>query len=172
MMEAMRRIVSFHDRVIDLLGFVAILLVAFLTLGIAADVLIRNTGFGVIRGMLELSEYALFLITFLGAPWVLRQNGHIRIDVVLRKLPEDTARRLDGVASLAGAAVAGCLAYYAANVALQSHAAGARVIKEFIFPEWWIFAVVGACSVVLAIEFLLRLTMHRGGATARGPSGF
>src|SRR5204863_164745 len=64
---------------------------AEVTLVICLDVLLRNVH--IVPGMLgiawanEATEYALYLITVLVAPWLLRRGQHIRIDVVLRLLP-------------------------------------------------------------------------------------
>jgi TRAP-type transport system small permease protein len=43
----------------------------------------------------EMSEYMLYLITLLPAPWRLRQYRHIRVDIVLLTMPA----RLDWYAS-------------------------------------------------------------------------
>src|SRR5262245_9682561 len=58
---------------------------------ICLDVLLRNVriapGWIGIAWANEATEYALYLITVLVAPWLLRQGQHIRIDVLLRVLP-------------------------------------------------------------------------------------
>ena len=33
--------------------------------------------------VLELTEYALLWVTFLGAAWLLRQGGHVQVDVIV-----------------------------------------------------------------------------------------
>ena len=38
--------------------------------------------------LFEAVEYALYVGVFIGAPWVLRQGAHIRVDVVTAALPE------------------------------------------------------------------------------------
>ena len=35
----------------------------------------------------DLSEAALYLITLLSAPWLLRQGKHIRVDILLKAIP-------------------------------------------------------------------------------------
>ena len=42
----------------------------------------------------DLSEYALVWITFLGAPWVLLQDRHVRIELLVDVLPRATQRAL------------------------------------------------------------------------------
>ena len=53
---------------------------------IGGDV-IRNFGFGGLPWSNEVSEYILYLVTLLSAPWLLRRGQHIRVDILLRALP-------------------------------------------------------------------------------------
>ena len=39
----------------------------------------------------EVTEYALYLITLLTAPWLLRRGQHVRIDMVLVMVPPRVA---------------------------------------------------------------------------------
>lgn len=163
----MSAIARFYRHLHQLLGASVAVLFAFMAVGITVDVAMRNTGFGVIAWMLEATEYSLFLATFLGAPWVLRKGAHVRVDVVVNILPPILRRVADIVANLIALAVAGVLFYYAVRVGATAHAEGARAIKEFIFPEWWIFAVVVASAALLIVEVVLRLWRNLQPAGAR-----
>ena len=62
---------------------------------VSADIILRNltrTGFPWAN---EVSEYALYLMTLLTAPWLLRRGQHVRIDLVLT-LVADARRVADG----------------------------------------------------------------------------
>ncbi len=153
----MSAIARYYGHLHQLLGALAAILFAFMAVGITVDVVMRNAGFGVIAWMLEATEYSLFVATFLGAPWVLRKGAHVRVDVVVNVLPPGLRRAAEIFANLVALAVAGVLFYYALRVGATAHAEGARAIKEFIFPEWWIFAVVVASAALLIVEIVLRL---------------
>ncbi|MGI9464428.1 MAG: TRAP transporter small permease subunit, partial [Aestuariivirgaceae bacterium] len=62
------------------LGYLAGFALAALALLITTDVVIRNLGIGNFPWLLEVSEYVLFISTFLAAPWVLRENAHVSVD--------------------------------------------------------------------------------------------
>lgn len=148
-----------YDAVHRLLAVGAWAAVAFITVGMSVDIVLRNLRWGSIPWILEASEYAMFILAFLGAPWVLRQGGHVRVDVVLTGLPTRARAVCEAIGDAIGLAVSLVILYYASAVALASRAQGARVIKEFIFPEWWIFAFVAWTAVLLAIEFARRLAI-------------
>ena len=146
-----------HAWVHNILGFIVAAAVLFIAGGISMDVIVRNAGYGVVPWMLEATEYCLFVATFLGAPWVLHLGEHVRIDMFVTKLPRRLGRIVEIVMDATGLAVSAAILYYSASVALVARAEGALVIKELIFPEWWIFAVVSFSAFMMCLEFLIRL---------------
>jgi TRAP-type C4-dicarboxylate transport system permease small subunit len=152
----MARFARVYDLLHATLGASAACLFAFVALGTTADVVMRNVGLGTITGMLEYCEYALFAATFLGAPWVLKQGAHVRVDVLLGVLPVRAARRLELAANLIGIAVCCVLLYYAVSEARQAYIENQRIIKMFIVPSWQIIAVVAISLALLAVEFARR----------------
>lgn len=146
-----------YTRLHAFLGLVVAAAVLFIAIGISIDVIVRNAGFGVVSWMLEATEYCLFVATFLGAPWVLHLGEHVRIDMLVTKLPPRAGRIAEIAMDLTGLGVSLALLYYSARVALAARADGALVIKELIFPEWWIFALVAFSAFLLCVEFLIRL---------------
>jgi TRAP-type C4-dicarboxylate transport system permease small subunit len=134
------------------LAALAALLLGVTALAITLDVIARNVGLGTLPWILEVSEYVLPLATFLVAPWLLRRNEHVRLDVLLGKFPW-----LNPVANLVGLAVSGVLVVYGVRTILNSAAQGSMVFKSVVFPEWWLYAPVPLCFGLLSIEFLRRL---------------
>lgn len=146
-----------YDGLHSVLGVMTAILIAVMALMISTDVVMRNVGLGSIPWSLELAEYLQFVAVFLGAPWVLRLGAHVRVDVVLQAVPRPIARALDVLANIAGAAISTALLWFAGVVGFNAYEDGARVIKSFIFPEWWLFALVAFSGALLLIEFARRL---------------
>lgn len=153
----MRAVLRFYDLMLNGMGAAAALLIAAVALGMSLDVIQRNLGLGTVSWMLEASEYGIFLATFLGAPWVLRLGAHVRVDVLVQMLPRGVARALEIGGDAVGAATCGVLFYYAVAVARGSIRDEARIIKMFIIPEWWVFAIIAVAAALLVAEFLRRL---------------
>jgi TRAP-type C4-dicarboxylate transport system permease small subunit len=82
----------------------ATLLFVGMTLAICAEVLLRYGFTSPILWVVEPSEYALLWITFLGAAWVLRHGGHVRVDILLQYL-SPAALRVCGLFSAGAGAV-------------------------------------------------------------------
>jgi TRAP-type transport system small permease protein len=156
-----------YGAVLDVLMGVAALLVLGMTLMIGGDVIFRNLGGGGLPWSNEVSEYILYLVTLLSAPWLLRRGQHIRVDILLRALPGRLAYALEWLADLSGLACALYFVIYGWGVAAASYAAGAVSVKTLVLPEWWMLAILPAAFLLVAIEFVFR--MHRLANAPIGP---
>ena len=115
----------------------------------------------------EISELMLYLITMSVAPWLLRQGQHIRVDIVLQALPPRVAWGLELVGDVLGLACCAAIAWYGAQAAWASHAAGAVNIRTLITPEWWALAPLPAGFMLLGLEMVFRMLRLIDGP--RGP---
>jgi TRAP-type C4-dicarboxylate transport system permease small subunit len=138
---------------------------------ICLDVLLRNVR--VIPGVYsvpwanEVTEYALYLITMLVAPWLLRRGQHIRIDVLLRVIPRRLAWYCEWLCDLTALACCLLIAFAGFKATAASMAIGSMVVKTLTIPEWWLLAPLQACFALLAVEMLFR--MARLYASEPGP---
>jgi TRAP-type C4-dicarboxylate transport system permease small subunit len=139
---------------VDALAIVAGALLCALVVLVCMDVTSRTFHLVPMPWAPDFSEYALYGITFLGAPWVLREEGHIAIELVVERLAPRPQRAVRRAVELLGALVCAVLFYYACRQLWRSYAAQNLVYETFAFPEWWqyvlpppIFAVLFALYV-------------------------
>jgi TRAP-type C4-dicarboxylate transport system permease small subunit len=137
------------------LAAAAAVLLGVTAAAITLDVIARNVGLGTLPWILEVSEYVLPLATFLVAPWLLQRNEHVRLDVLLPRLPW-----LGRIADLVGLCVSAVLVVYGVRTILNSAQQGGMIFKSVVFPEWWLYAPVPLCFGLLSIEFVRRFA-HR-----------
>lgn len=138
-------------------GAIAAIIFGLMSLLIGFDVILRNLGYDWIPSSVELSEYMLMIATFAGAPWLLHHNGHIRVDVIVNKLPTSVARQLEVLCNLIGIVVCATLTWQSYVIAMDNATNGTLVFKELVFPEWWLNLPLLAASTLLTIEFCRRL---------------
>ena len=146
-----------YDLFYRCIGALVAALIAFIAVIISLDVIMRNVGLGTLPWMLEVSEYAQFLATFLGAPWVLKLGAHVRVDVVVGGLPDRLGRALEMLGDTIGLLASLVILYYALAITTTSLREGAMVIKILIIPEWWVFTVVAFSALLLIVEFVCRI---------------
>ena len=166
----MRRFSELYGRLLAGLALAGCAVLFAMMAVICVDVLLRNLPLvpGV-RGLPwanEVTEYALYLITMLTAPWLLRQGLHIRVDVLLRALPARVGWGAEWAVDLIALACCLVLAWYGFKAVLSSHAIGGMVVKVISVPEWWLLAPLPATFALLAIEVLLRMVRLAHGERA------
>jgi TRAP-type transport system small permease protein len=155
------RISAAWGRLLNAFAFAACAVVLVMTLMICADVLLRNVR--LIPGMQglawsnEVSEWMLYLVTMLAAPWLLRRGQHIRVDILLRAIPKQAGWYCEWIADALGLACCIAIAYYGFRATLASFFAGSLSIKTLVLPEWWILAPLPIAFVLLAVEMVFRM---------------
>ena len=155
----MQRLSDGYGRLLEWLMVTACMLLLAITLLIGLDVLLRNLGLGGIPQSNELSEDALYLVTILAAPGLLRRGQHIRVDILLRVIPPRVAWSLEWFGDVVGLICCAFFAWYGLRVTLASYLAGSVSIKTLIMPEWWIFAPMPVCFLMIGIEFIFRMRL-------------
>jgi TRAP-type C4-dicarboxylate transport system permease small subunit len=160
---------SWFDRLIDALALVAGVLLVLVALLIVADVAGRSLRLYSIAWVLEATEYMLYGLTFLGAPWLLRDQGHIAIEILVERLPAPARRQLRRVTDAIGAAICGLLFVYACRVLWRSYESGIMIQKSFVFPEWVVYLIVPPVMLLLFgvyLRWLIRPPVLAPGAAA------
>lgn len=104
-------------------------------------------------------EYLIYLMAFLGAPWVLRDRGHIVVDLMTQAFSDDMRRKLDIVTSAIGALVCALVGYYLALEWLEAFNEGRKVSEHTVFPGWFRAWMVMAPGPI--VFFLMALLFVR-----------
>jgi TRAP-type C4-dicarboxylate transport system permease small subunit len=160
------RLSNIFGRVFEALAVAAALLLLAMVVLVTADILLRNltrTGFPWAN---EVSEYALYMMTLLTAPWLLRRGQHVRIDLVLSMMPARIAWAMEALGDVIGFLLCAVMMRYGFHMAFESLRLGSLTIKNLVFPEWWLLAPLPVAFALLAAEFVLRLDR-----LWRGPAG-
>ena len=83
----MTRLSLAFGRLFDALAIIAALILLAMVVIVTADIVLRNTLRTGISWANEVSEYSLYLMTLLTAPWLLRRGQHVRLDIILTLVP-------------------------------------------------------------------------------------
>lgn len=156
-MEQKKRWVRFYDGVIDTLAVIAGVLTILVMLLTCYLVVMRYIFLRPPAWIVELSEYILLYITFFGAAWLLRKNGHVNVDIVLIFLPNSWKRALNVITAVLGSISCLILTAIASWVTANNYIRGLYSIQTLSVPKWILLAVIPLGSFLLAIQFLRRL---------------
>lgn len=144
------------DRIIGLLALLGASLLTFMMLAVCWEVVSRYfLGRGIIW-VIEFSEYNLLFITFLGTAWLLKKEGHVKMDIVLTRLNLKNQLLVNSVTSILGAILCLVIAWSGAEVAWDHLQRGLHQPTLIAPPDFPIFVVIPVGSFLLFIQFLRR----------------
>jgi C4-dicarboxylate transporter, DctQ subunit len=121
---------------------------------IVSDVVLRNLGFQSSAHFFTFTEYFLLLIPLLGAPWLVREKGHIYIELLVNTLPPRAQRVLLRVVVVGCVAVAAVLAWYGGVITVNDFLGNEKDVRSFDMPRWMLMTFMPLSFGMMAIEFL------------------
>lgn len=155
-MKLLARLTVIFDRVINLMSYLACVLLVFVMLAVSFDVSIRYIAG---RGQLwltEISEYILLYITFLVGAWVLKREGHVRIDVVLNLARPGIQAVINIITSVLCTITCLALTWYGAEITWDHFQRGVMSVKMLELPLAPIMLIIPVGFFLLFIQFLKR----------------
>ncbi|WP_334064558.1 TRAP transporter small permease [Limimaricola cinnabarinus] len=120
------------------------------------EVVSRAFGAGSRLWVIEISEYSLLYITFLGAPYLLEKNMHVTLDLVYNSLSTGWKALAQLVNSIVGLAVCLVLAVVGIDVVLDQVETGVRATTVMAPPKYWITLVLPLGTFLMAVQFLFQ----------------
>ena len=133
-------------------GFAGFLMVAMMTT-IFIDVVLRNLGYQSSAHFFTFTEYALLAVPCLGAPWLVREKGHIYVEIVFMYLG---ARQRVALRYLIGALcilVCAVLAWYGSLVTIGDFMQNEKDVRSLDMPRWLVVGWIPLSFLMMAIEF-------------------
>jgi TRAP-type transport system small permease protein len=150
----MRLIFWFNGWLVRILCVVAVIVLAIMALGVSAEVILRMFKFPSIMGLIELTEYGLFISTFFVAPHLLRTNEHIRVDIVMSRVDPVNARRVESLVLATIIAVSVVTGVIGSMILYANVRAGTLIFKDLIIPQWWLDWIIPLTSLAMALQAL------------------
>jgi TRAP-type C4-dicarboxylate transport system permease small subunit len=152
----MKRFDQAFGRILEACGAISAFLVLVVTAIITLNVVLRNAFGARMAGDVDASEYAMLLITAFASPWLLRKGQHVRIDLMLHKLPSLAGWMCELFVDALGFVVSVLMTWYATKVFFVSVSDGTKLVKEFTIPEWWVLWPLPVMFALVAVEFVFR----------------
>ena len=128
-------------------------MLAAVTLLILYDVSARLIGLPTFPHTLATTEYGLYYLTLLGAPWLVRIKRHIYLQLLTALAPGPLRPLLARISYLLCAIVCAGICGYAGQVTIETWLRADQEVRSFDMPRWLIFAVMPVSFALLTLEF-------------------
>jgi TRAP-type C4-dicarboxylate transport system permease small subunit len=142
-----KNLIQGSTKVLSQVGMFAILPMMFLTF---ADVTGRAIWSRPIPGSLELSSYILAVFVLLGIAYTHQVKGHVRVEMLLCKLPERVQAFLDIITSTLSLFIIGVLAVEGIKAGMEEKA----VSDMLRVPQWPFKSLVAVAGILLFMELV------------------
>lgn len=160
-MRALKRISVLYDWMVKALIVFCSILTVLMTLLICANVLLRYFSTGMdLPWVVEVTPWMLFYVTFLGAGWLLREEGHVKVDLVTDRISRRKAAVLAVATSIFSGALFFVLGCYATLVVWDDFQNSIVTMTAVIFPRCVILLALPVGCFLLTIEFIRRACKH------------
>lgn len=150
----MRLLNKLYDAVVTGLAVVSGGMLVWLMIAIIVSVLQRNLGMQPAAWLFVSTEYFMFYLTLLGAPWLLRQRGHVYIELVTAALPKSALNLFSRFVSLLCALVCAYMAFKGAELVGLNIERSDLDVRAYYFPTWVLNMAFPVSFGLMAIEFM------------------
>jgi len=154
--KLLTKVSASFDRINDFFAIAAAGLLVFMTLSTSAEVVMRYFLGRPTLWTAETSEYSIVFITFLGAAWVLRREGHVGLDIMLDRLKSESRALLNAITSIFGAILCLVATWSGAEVTWDFFQRHVVLLTALEPPKFIIFAVIPVGFFLLFAQFLRR----------------
>lgn len=149
-MAALLRLYKF---VIDAMAVIAGLTLVWLMVSVVVSVGMRNAGIQPYAWLFTSAEYGLLYMTMLGAPWLVRERGHVHIELLTSALPETPQRLVSRGVAILCVAVCALLAWKGAELFLTNIERNDFDVRAYFFPRWMLTVTFPISFGLMAVEF-------------------
>jgi len=153
--KPLHKVKVIFDRVLNAGASVAGFLLIFVMLSICVELVCRRMGHP-LMWVMEVTEYSLLYITFLGTAWVLEREGHVKMDIVVNALKTKIQALLGIITSVIGATMSFYLVLYGIKVTWDYFERDVIECTPLLTPTFIILLIIPLGSIPLFIQFLRR----------------
>lgn len=125
----------------------------WLMIAVIVSVMMRNLGLQPFAWLFTSNEYGLLYMTMLGAPWLVREKGHVHIELVTSALPERAREIVSRLVAAACVVVCVILAWKGAELFLTNIERGDFDTRAYYYPRWLLTISFPLSFGLMAVEF-------------------
>lgn len=151
---------ALFDKILLFLFWLAGGLLMFATVGTCIDVILRYSLNRPIHWMLEITEYIMLYIPFLCAAVVLKEEGHIRVDLLINHFNQKNRTWVNMITSLVGGIIMLIYAGFGVQATLDAFKRGVPSLESLKIPVFLILMIIPIGSFLLTIQFLRQMARY------------
>ncbi len=149
----MRALRTFYDWLIYGMAILAGLGLVWLMVSTITSVAMRNAGVQPFAWLFTSAEYSILYLTMLGAPWLVREKGHVHIELVTAALPAGARAVVSRLVAAGCVLVCALLAWKGVELCLTNLERGDFDVRAYFYPRWLLTISFPIAFGFMALEF-------------------
>jgi len=129
------------------------LILVWIMVSVIASVVMRNLGLQPFAWLFTSAEYGLLYMTMLGAPWLVREKGHVHIELLTAHLPDGPRHFLSRAVAAACVLVCVILTWKGIELVMSNIARGDFDTRAYYYPRWLLTIAFPLSFGLMTIEF-------------------
>jgi TRAP-type C4-dicarboxylate transport system permease small subunit len=156
------------DRLTNILAILAGVYLVWIFLAIVFQVVARSVFLYGSSHIFTFIEYGLLYITMAGAPWLVREKGHVYIEILTAAVSEQVRPILSR--AVVGLVILICviITYYGIEVTIRAFVRDEMDMRSLDMPRWMLMISMPICFGLMSLQFLRFVigpeTLHSGEA--------
>jgi TRAP-type C4-dicarboxylate transport system permease small subunit len=144
---------SILDWFLDIMGFMAGVLLVAAVLIVCFEIFMRYFVHRPQVWTVEVCEYILFSMAFLGAPWLLKQGGHVNIDIFVVQFSPRPKRAIDLITASIGIIISAIICWFSITTSYDCYISGVLLTKTMNVPKHYFLMLIALGYFFLLLEF-------------------
>jgi len=162
-MKLLTKIGTNFDKIMGILFVFASVLLVFTMFSVCLDVVMRYFVSRPQRWVIEVVAYCLLFMTFLAGAWVLKKEGHVKIDLVVDRLKPRGRAMLNTITSVFAAIMWLVLTWYTSQLVWDLFQRGELMPTALEPPKAPLVVIIPLGSFLLFVQSLRRANGFLGG---------
>jgi TRAP-type C4-dicarboxylate transport system permease small subunit len=155
-MKSLTWLGKIFDRINIAMVVISAILILGLTFIVGADITLRYVFLRPLGWVKEVSEYILVALGFLVAAWILKDDGHVKMDLLLTKVSPKTQTMMNLITSILSIFVVLIVTWFSLRVIIDFYRTK-LVTPSVLEPQKWVLLTpIFVGSLLLAIQFIRR----------------
>jgi C4-dicarboxylate transporter DctQ subunit len=155
-MKALTKFGKIFDQINSIMVVVSTILILGLTFIVGADITLRYVFLRPLGWVKEVSEYILVALGFLVAAWILKDDGHVKMDLLLNKFSPKAQAVMNIITSIISTVVVLIVAWFTVRVMADFYRTKLVTPSVLEPPKWVLLIPIFVGSLLLAIQFIRR----------------
>ena len=156
------------DHLCNLLAVLGGIYLVVIMLGIVFNALARTAGYSGSSHIFTFAEFGLLYIVMAASPWLMRERGHVFIELISAALPTVAKRPFSRVVSFLCVVICLVLVWYTWGATAKAYRFGDAEMRSLDMPKFLLLGAMPICFALMALQFSRfvfgRETLHTGEA--------